>query len=78
MSKSLRLPSQRGATVSVERTHFGAALLTGRRVLAVGRISRPCRDCRDFHTVMVRGVNGQLVAAHCPTCVTVPQQQSGR
>jgi hypothetical protein len=74
MSQSrITLPLQRG-TLAIDRTQFSAALLSGRNVLAVGRIKTPCSDCRDFRTVMVRSFDGRLVPAHCPACLTIPRQ----
>lgn len=75
MSQSrITLPLQRG-TLTIDRAQFGAALLSGRNVLAVGRITnRPaCDNCRGFQTAMIRNGN-QLIPAHCTQCVTVPQQ----
>ncbi|MFG2306706.1 hypothetical protein [Actinacidiphila glaucinigra] len=52
---------------------------SGRRVLAVGRIYRPCSNCNDFPVVKVRDGRG-LRTVTCPQCTapTIPAQFSGR
>jgi hypothetical protein len=62
MSKSLR-PSKRAVTL-VNRAAYQQ---TGRRVLAVGRITPVCRNCAGYESVQIR-VGDDLVQVNCPVC----------
>jgi hypothetical protein len=66
---------RRVVTMRVDDRAAATTGTTGRRVLAVGRITPACDSCRGFESVKVR-IGGELVTIDC-TCVTAAPADAG-